>query len=101
MRRPSAAQGAIAVISCGSTSGVPSGCRVPDIDLEHRSDQAVGHGSCRDVIGQPSRPVQAPDPVGKAYRQIEIVQDGHHGGALAARAPRSFHEVDLMPQSRP
>jgi hypothetical protein len=42
--------------------------------------------------------VQHDDPVGKAHRQIEIVQDRDHGGAISRATPRGFHQVDLMPQ---
>lgn len=54
----------------------------PDLDLEYLSDQVVGNGSFRDVVGDQGAPMQHDDPVGKAHGQIEILQDGDNGGAI-------------------
>jgi len=70
----------------------------PDVDLEHLPNQLIRHRSCRHVIGHLGAPVQHDDAVGKANREIEIVQDRDDGGAIARAPLRGFHQLDLVPQ---
>ena len=49
------------------------------------------------VGGEPPL-LQQQDPVGKADREVDVVQDRDHGGAALGAAARALDQIDLVPQ---
>ena len=62
------------------------------------ADDVGRHGFAGAAVDRKAALVQQNDAVGKAHGEIEIVQDGDHGGAVRGASPRALHQVDLMPQ---
>ena len=99
MRRVARFQRSV-VIPCGSTNGTPAGGvrETARRDLEHPRQQVVGHGLGRRAVGRDASAVEHHDAIGRQRREVEVVQDRHHGDAAPRAASDRFQHVELMLQ---
>ena len=85
---------------CGSTNGTPAG-GVRETAVAQRNTRASSSSVTvcgRRTVGGDAAAVEHHDAVGGEGREVEVVQDRHHGDAAPRATADRFQHVELMLQ---